>query len=124
MLVIAAGTVFVLSLAALSWAIAPGGVGDPVAPDPEDHPGAVVQVYGADVWGFRGRFAIHTWIATKDRGASEYRNYQVIGWRLRRNGTAVSISEGDPARPWFGSLHCKQCLKLRYSSLTPEATAR
>ena len=68
-----------------------------------DYSGAVVQVYGADVWGVRGRFAIHTWIATKAAHADNYTIYQVIGWRLRRGNSAVSISEGVPNQKWFGS---------------------
>ena len=68
-----------------------------------DYSDAVVQVYGADVWGVRGRFAIHTWIATKAPHADNYTIYQVIGWRLRRGISAVSISEGVPNQKWFGS---------------------
>lgn len=78
-------------------------VGDPIAPDPEDHNEAVVQVYGADVWGVRGRFAMHTWVATKPQGADTYTIYQVIGWRLRRKQSVVSIDEGMPNQKWFGS---------------------
>lgn len=91
------------SLWVTSWALEPEPHGDAVAPDPAIHPEAVIRVYGADVWGWRGNFAIHTWVATKAKGADAYRIYQVIGWRLRRNGTAVSIAEGDPDRHWFGS---------------------
>jgi hypothetical protein len=78
-------------------------VGPAHAPSPRDHRDAVIQVYGADVWGFRGKFAIHTWLATKAKDASDYTIYQVIGWRLRRGRSVVSVSEGDPATPWFGS---------------------
>ena len=74
------------------------------APDPPAHPEPLIQVYGADVWGWRGNFAMHTWIATKARETEAYRFYQVIGWRLRRNGTAVSIGPGDPDRHWFGQI--------------------
>lgn len=96
--VIAAGSLWVTS-----WALEPKAVGAAMAPDPAAYQDAIIQVYGADVWGFRGNFAIHTWVATKPRGAAEYRIYQVIGWRLRRGGSALSITTGDPARPWFGS---------------------
>jgi len=81
----------------------PRGIGAARAPDPLLHPEAVVQVYGADVWGFRGHFAIHTWVATKPRNASEYSIFQVIGWRARRGRPVLSIEQGDPARDWFGS---------------------
>ena len=69
------------SLWATSMALEPVPVGVAKAPDPSQHPEAVVQVYGADVWGFRGNFAIHTWVATKEKNASAYQIYQVIGWR-------------------------------------------
>ena len=94
---------FAASLWATSLAIEPEPVGAAEAPHPESHPGAVVQVYGADVWGFRGKFAIHTWVATKGENETEYTIYQVIGWRARRGRSVVAVSEGDPARPWFGS---------------------
>ena len=83
--------------------LTPTPIGPAAAPSPAAHPGAIVRVYGANVWGLRGRFAIHTWIATKASGASEYTLYQVIGWQLRRRGTAVSIRQDRPDRPWFGS---------------------
>jgi hypothetical protein len=86
-----------------SWALEPEPFGAPLAPDPAAYQGAIIQVYGADVWGFRGNFAIHTWIATKSHGAAEYQIYQVIGWRLRRGRSVVSVASGNPARPWYGS---------------------
>ena len=96
----------VISLASLwvtSWALEPQPLAADMAPDPLRHQDAIIQVYGADVWGFRGNFAIHTWVATKARGAADYQIYQVIGWRLRRGRSVVSISAGNPARPWYGS---------------------
>lgn len=92
-----------ISTWALSRSLTPEAVGDAVAPDPQQYTDAVVQVYGADVWGVRGHFAIHTWIATKARGDTTYRIYQVIGWKLRSVGTAVAISQGKPDKPWFRS---------------------
>ena len=93
----------VVSLWATSMALEPVAYGDAKAPDPSQHPAAVVQVYGADVWGFRGNFAIHTWVATKARDSSTYQIYQVIGWRQRRGRPVLSVSEGKPDKPWFGS---------------------
>ena len=96
----------VISIASLwvtSWALEPAPFGAATAPDSLEYQDAIIQVYGADVWGFRGNFAIHTWIATKARGATSYQVYQVIGWRLRRGRSVVSITEGNPARPWYGS---------------------
>ncbi len=98
--VILVGTV---SLWLTAQALTPITVGPAHAPRPGEHPNAVIQVYGADVWGLRGKFAIHTWIATKTEGASYYQIYQVIGWRLRSGRTVVSIEQGMPDRPWFRS---------------------
>lgn len=90
-------------LASLSRALEPTSVGVAVAPRADEHRDAVVQVYGADVWGVRGRFAIHTWIVTKAADADRYTRYQVIGWRLRRGLPVVSISNDRPDGDWFGS---------------------
>ncbi len=113
------GLLIVLGIASLwatSLALEPVPFGDSSAPDPTRHPEAVVRVYGADVWGFRGRFAIHTWIATKQRNASTYQIYQVIGWRQRRGRPVLSVSEGTPDKPWFGSPAV-----LLHEKLGPEA---
>jgi len=103
MITITVITLGVLALTTLSWALEPTSMGIASAPDPQQHPQAVVQVYGADVWGVRGRFAIHTWIVTKAANAERYTRYQVIGWRQRRGLPVVSISGGNPDGHWFGS---------------------
>lgn len=75
----------------------------PSALDDSPVNGASIKVYGANVWGFRGYFAIHTWVATKTEDESEYHIDQVIGWRLRRTGSAVVSHVGKPDGPWFGN---------------------
>jgi hypothetical protein len=55
-----------------------------IAPDPLVTKEAVLQVYGAAAWGWRGWFAIHTWIAAKRTGEPSYTVYEVVGWRQRR----------------------------------------
>jgi hypothetical protein len=92
-----------VTLTTVSWALEPRTVGIPRAPDPREYKDAVVQVYGADVWGVRGRFAIHTWIVTKAADAERYTRYQVIGWLKRRGLPVVSVSTGNPDGDWFGS---------------------
>lgn len=74
-----------------------------IAPEPEQHDAAVVQVYAAAVYGWRGAVADHSWIAVKPRGAADYRRYEVIGWRLRRGESVVSERTGIPDRYWYGS---------------------
>jgi len=74
-----------------------------LAPRPAEHPGAVIQAYAARTWSWRGHLAVHTWISTKQAGASEYRVHQVIGFRARR-GLPVVVSEPDvPDRLWYGN---------------------
>ncbi len=103
MFALATITLGAIGLATLSRALEPKSVGVAVAPRADEHPDAVVQVYGADVWGLRGRFAIHTWIVTKAANADRYTRYQVIGWRLRRGLPVVSITNDRPDGDWFGS---------------------
>jgi hypothetical protein len=109
-----------LSLAGLSLAVvalvflllARGGAADwrtasresvGLAPDAAAHPDAIVQVYSARAWGWRGYFAVHTWIAVKPAGATEYTVYEVIGWRLRYSNSALVIRSRVPDERWFGS---------------------
>lgn len=93
------------------------GVGEPVqswstarrdrtykSPSPETHYPAVVQVFGAKTWGWRGRFAIHTWISIKEKGASSFTRYEVIGWRAYSGNSALVKSRGRPDNYWFGNI--------------------
>jgi hypothetical protein len=85
-----------------SWNTATGDVSG-LAPPPAATPEAVVQVYGARAFGWRGAFAVHTWIAVKPAGAASYTSYEVIGWRYWRGGNGLTRREGAPDRQWFGS---------------------
>ena len=74
------------------------------APDPVSTPEAVVQVYAARTFGWRGAFAVHTWIAAKPPGARRYTRYEVIGWNLYGGGSAVSVSSARaPDAEWYGA---------------------
>jgi len=73
-----------------------------LAPDPATTPEAILQVYGADAWGWRGWFAIHTWVAAKRSGEDGYTVYDVVGWRGRHGGPVMRISRDVPDRYWFG----------------------
>lgn len=77
---------------------APAGI----APDPASTSEAVVQVYAARAWGWRGWFAVHTWIAAKPSRAPAYTVYEVIGWRLNRGLPVLRIEQDIPDRFWFG----------------------
>lgn len=73
-----------------------------IAPDPAETKEAVVQVYGARAWGWRGRFAIHTWIAVKPANETSYTVYDVVGWRQRRGLPVIRIEKDLPDRYWYG----------------------
>lgn len=73
-----------------------------IAPDPLLTRDAVVQVYAAPTWGWRGWFAVHTWIAAKRESEPFYTVYEVIGWRERRGLPVVRIERDFPDRFWFG----------------------
>ncbi len=74
-----------------------------LAPLPRDHPAAIVQVYAARAFNWRGIFAVHTWIATKEENAKSYRVHQVLGWN-QWAGRRVVESEFDmPDRAWYGA---------------------
>jgi hypothetical protein len=73
-----------------------------LAPAASATPAAVVQVYAARTVGARGAFGVHTWVATKAPGASDYTVYEVIGWR-RYSGNVVVIHRRAPDARWFGS---------------------
>ncbi|SLM62138.1 MULTISPECIES: DUF3750 domain-containing protein [Dickeya] len=73
-----------------------------LAPDPvANSQTAIVQVYTAATYGWRGLVAVHPWIIIKKAGETQYQRYEVIGWGegdvVRRNSTPV------PDGYWFGS---------------------
>lgn len=73
-----------------------------IAPDPQTTNEAVLQVYSATAWGWRGWFAVHTWIAAKHTGEMSYTVYEVIGWRQNRGLPVLRIEKDLPDRYWFG----------------------
>jgi hypothetical protein len=79
---------------------APAGL----APDPLAVREALVQVYAARAFGWRGWFGVHTWVAVKPANANAYKVYEVIGWRLRRGPSALVVSARHPDARWFGSV--------------------
>lgn len=105
---IIAGGLLILALAGAcstkgdwrSASAAPAGI----APDPASMREALVQVYAARAWGWRGYFGVHTWVAVKPADADAYKVYEMIGWRLRWNRSAVVVSERHPDARWYGNI--------------------
>jgi len=75
-----------------------------IAPDPITTPEAVVQVYGARAFSWRGYFGIHTWIAVKQTNAQNYTIYEILGWRQRNRLPVLAIYEQTPDRYWYGNM--------------------
>lgn len=74
-----------------------------IAPDPRVERQAIVQVYAARAFSWRGYFGVHSWISVKPAEAEHFTTFEVIGWRVRYGGKAVSSSRRAPDSRWFGS---------------------
>ncbi len=64
---------------------------------------AIVQVYAARAARWRGYFAVHSWIAFKKENESSFSVAQIVGWRLKRGLSALSLEKDLPDRKWFGA---------------------
>ena len=73
-----------------------------IAPDAATTQEAVLHVYGANTWGWRGWFAIHTWVAAKRTGETAYTVYDVVGWRGYYGQPVLRIAKDVPDRYWYG----------------------
>ena len=83
-----------------SWATAPRHSAG-IAPDPVQLADiAIVQVYAASTYGWRGLFAVHPWIIFKRSGETAFTRYDVIGWR------GMDVVQRNYALPdglWYGA---------------------
>ncbi len=83
-----------------SWRTAPRHSAG-IAPDPVQQTDiAIVQVYAASTYGWRGLFAVHPWIIYKRSGETTFTRYEVIGWR------GADVVQRDYALPdglWYGA---------------------
>lgn len=74
-----------------------------LAPLPSEHQEAIVQIYTARTFGWRGSFAVHPWVTWKKKGESDYTVAHIMGWRLRTQNSALVVSHDIPDRHWFGN---------------------
>lgn len=74
-----------------------------LAPAPDEEMEALVQIYAARAFRWRGYFAVHTWIAAKEKNGTDYTIYQVTSFGLRRGGSTISVHKGIPDRRWYGA---------------------
>ncbi len=64
---------------------------------------SVVRVYAARAARWRGRFAVHTWIAARRASDPLFTVYEVMGWGKERRGSTVRISHRAPDSEWYGN---------------------
>jgi hypothetical protein len=75
-----------------------------LAPDPATYHDAVVQVFAAHAFSWRGAFGVHTWLAAKPAGVERYTRYEVIGWYGGSGRSVVSVSNARaPDAEWYGA---------------------
>jgi hypothetical protein len=77
----------------------------PAANDPQ----AVVQVYCARAYNWRGFFSQHCWLGLKPAGQKYYDIYQSTLWQRFYGKPSLTESRGSPDRYWFG--HRPQVIK-------------
>ena len=72
-----------------------------LAPDPVKWiDEAIVQVYVAKTFGWRGHFAVHPWLIYKRVGDDAYTRYDVVGWRAPQ---VVQRNYALPDGLWYGA---------------------
>lgn len=71
-----------------------------LAPDPLIHQEAIVQIYVARAFSWRGIFAIHPWIVVKRSGSTAYTRYEVVGWG---SGSKLHTDYATADGLWYGS---------------------
>jgi hypothetical protein len=66
-------------------------------PPARSRPEALVHVYAARTGRWKGIFAHHSWIVTKERGAASYMRFDMVAW-----GQPVKINNWAPDARWYG----------------------
>ncbi len=97
-----------------------------IAPNPATTKDAVIEVYAADAFSWRGWFAVHTWIAVKPVDAREYRVFEVVGWRVDSGLPALrEYTTATPDRYWYGARPDKilSVTGAKAQQLIPKVTA-
>jgi len=73
-----------------------------IAPVAQANSQALVLVYAARAFSWRGALAVHTWISTKPANHDDWTVFQVVGWRKWRGLPVVSRERDIPDRQWYG----------------------
>lgn len=73
-----------------------------LVPDASETPEAQVQVFTAKAYSWRGKFSQHTWIATKEKDAKNYKVYYVVLWGSHFGVDGVVVTQEDVSdRFWY-----------------------
>jgi hypothetical protein len=67
-------------------------------PDPEKDDKARIYILAARTGGFKGAFAVHSWIVIKDANPSHYDRFDVVGW-----GNPVRQNGYEPDGRWYSN---------------------
>jgi hypothetical protein len=62
---------------------------------------AIVQIYAAQTYGWKGVVAVHPWIIYKRAGESQYHRYEVISWG---SSNKVRHNSNLPDGYWYGAM--------------------
>jgi len=68
-----------------------------ILPEASRHQPAMVRIFAARTGRWKGIFAVHTWIVVKEKGASSYQRFDVVGW-----GKPLRVDAYAPDARWFG----------------------
>lgn len=74
-----------------------------IAPLAKEEPRAMVQIYVARAFAWRGYFAVHPWVAVKETNAQSYSIYEVVGFRRTEGVPVVRKSDRAPDSRWYGN---------------------
>lgn len=67
-------------------------------PDPATSRAARVTIFAATTGGFKGAFAVHSWIVVKRENGARYDRYDVVGW-----GQPVRKNAYEPDGYWYSN---------------------
>ena len=70
---------------------------------PKNPQTAIVQVFAARTIGWKGAFAVHSWVSYKRKNDDQYTVAEVMGWLLKRSSRVIRQKKDIPDRLWFGS---------------------
>jgi hypothetical protein len=69
-----------------------------IFPSVVNQPEAVIYVMSAKTGRWKGGFAVHTWIVTKEKNGDQYNRYEVVGW-----GRPLRVNAYAPDARWYSN---------------------